>query len=608
MARIVEESLSPGTRLEDMVIKGVLGQGGFGVTYRAHSSTLDADVVIKEFFPQQFARRDDDGNVVPGNGAEDAEFFAEGRSRFLDEARALARLTRAEGATGLIPVLRYFEVRKTAYFVMPHIEGRTLSEQIADQGALDVDALMVVTEHLLNAAEQVHSADLMHRDITPGNVLMRPNGEPLLFDFGLVRSLVDPRKSRYPIFSDGYAAPEQYDVSSQQGPWTDIYGLAATFYTAAAGETPQSAAGRLISDKLRPLADIADNTLDPNFIAFVERGLALDPTARQVSITEWRASLTGDTRTEVTAASHLVLDQAWELLSTGKIDNGRSVLEDHCRRDPEDTEAAAMLAIELFRPPVDYGPAIRHQNMVINEYGSHPAAIPLDIISSVEWGHRGSIKQTLRKLALSDPPTSVHGAWMRALAEVYATDERIQAEVFDEQSTTIASNIMVAAAYLVRGCPRAAKREFTKVIDRPERSIKSFKSRYPGMSAKRRKLLEERIVEAARLGLLLAERDLGRAGNTVAGWQTLNGMRPGWPAGSEFLMTEARCLAGNKSASAGPDRDPEIIDESAWGNMVFNHMRDEETYNTSVRFGWVTDVLKIVAVGALIATAVFIFG
>ena len=614
MARVVEETLPPGSHLEDLVIEKVLGQGGFGVNYLARATTLDADVVVKEYYPQQFAQRSEDGNVEPGRADGDEAFFADGLDRFLEEARALARMTRGEDAFGVMPVLRYFTARGTAYIVMPYVEGQSLADQINYTGPLEADALMVLTERLLDVLQRVHDEGLLHRDITPGNVFIPNNGEPLLADFGLVRSLGDPRKSHYPIFSEGYAAPEQYSVTSKQGPWTDIYGLAATLYDAAGAGTPQSAAGRLLNDRLEPLSDVAGRTLDPNFVSFIASGLALDPSARPPTVAQWRSILTAGAAPgggPGAGGGHAVLDEAWRQLAGGDIDTGRALLGDHWQQNPHDTEAAAMLAVELFRPPVDYGPAIRHQNKVINDYGAEVVTIPLDIISSVEWGSRGSLNKLLRRLKLSDPPTSVHGAWMLALAELYVTDDRLQIEIIDEPAPTIVSDIMTGAAYLVRGCPRAANSIFTKVIADPDSVLKPYKKRFRSLSGERQKQLRQRVLEVAMLGQLLADRELGRAGKSVAGWQALHALRPGWPIGSEFLVAEARQLAdgtANAPPRPGPDRDPDITDERAWGGMVFRDMEREKNYAASESSGRLMDAVKIISVLALIAAALYFAG
>ena len=158
----------------------------------------------------------------PASAAAD---FAWGRDRFIAEGRTLAALHRAPG---IVQVHDFLEANGTAYLVMELLRGRTLHEQIERQGPLDAAGLDRILWTLLDGLEQVHAMGFLHRDIKPANILVDGQGHPTLIDFGASRAAVAGRsQAMTAMFTPGYAAVEQFTAATQ-GPWTDIYGLAAT--------------------------------------------------------------------------------------------------------------------------------------------------------------------------------------------------------------------------------------------------------------------------------------------------------------------------------------------------------------------------------------------
>ncbi|HTR86274.1 MAG TPA: serine/threonine-protein kinase [Reyranella sp.] len=279
--------LPAGTRLRDYEITGVLGQGGFGITYRARDTTLDRDVAIKEYLPTALALREANSTVLPRSTAL-AEEFTWGRDRFLEEARTLAKFDKAPA---IVHVFDFLQANGTAYMVMALAEGDTLAQRIARQGALAPPAIDRLLLPLLRGLEEVHKGGFLHRDIKPENILLDRDGHPTLIDFGASRAaMVGRTAAMTAIFTPGYAAPEQLSPV-KQGPWTDIYGLSATLYHAIAGHPPASAFERTVDDTYRPLAALASPGFAPGLLHGIDTGMNLRADDRPQSIAQWRAML-----------------------------------------------------------------------------------------------------------------------------------------------------------------------------------------------------------------------------------------------------------------------------------------------------------------------------
>ena len=239
-------------------ITAVLGQGGFGITYRARDGQLNRDVAIKEYLPASLAVRQDGITVLP-RSTEAAEDFIWGRDRFVAEGSTLASLTEAPA---IVRVYDFLELNGTAYIVMELVPGETLEARLRKQRSLPPQEIDSILKPMLDGLEQVHEAGFLHRDIKPANILIRPNGRPVLIDFGASRVAVAGRSTAMTaIFTPGFAAAEQM-TSARQGPPTDIYGLAATMYAAIAGATPPPAIDRMLDDTYRPLVELGPTGLD----------------------------------------------------------------------------------------------------------------------------------------------------------------------------------------------------------------------------------------------------------------------------------------------------------------------------------------------------------
>ena len=297
-------TLRPDQHVGRYRIVSVLGQGGFGITYRAVDSELGRDVAIKEYLPAALAIRQDGTTVMPRSTSA-AEDFAWGRDRFVAEGRTLAALHRTPG---IVLVHDFLETNGTAYLVMELVAGRTLHEQVAQQGPLDAAALDGILWRLLDGLAAVHAAGFLHRDIKPANILLDAEGHATLIDFGASRVAVAGRSQNMTaVFTPGYGAVEQFTAAAQ-GPSTDIYGLAATLHFAITGAPPPNAIDRMLDDTLAPLA-AGKWPFPPALLAGIDAGLAVRADRRPQSIADWRAllSLTTPVRPAVAAAPATVI-------------------------------------------------------------------------------------------------------------------------------------------------------------------------------------------------------------------------------------------------------------------------------------------------------------
>lgn len=282
-------ALRSGLIIRHYIIEEVIGAGGFGITYRARHQRLSSKVfALKEFFPRQFAARQGTHVVSTPDGD---GLFRWGLDRFLKEAEALAKCQHP----GIVDVVDYFEENGTAYAVLGYVEGQQLGQWLDSLARAPTQAeLDRILMPLLDALEVVHEARLLHRDIAPDNILIRRDGAPCLIDFGACREDIRDRSRKLSaIVKHGYSPPEQYHgIAELQGPWTDIYAVAATVYRAISGQAPMDSSRRgALGDALRPVSEMTASEYRTGFLAAIDAALHLKPEERPQSIAEWRTRL-----------------------------------------------------------------------------------------------------------------------------------------------------------------------------------------------------------------------------------------------------------------------------------------------------------------------------
>ena len=263
----------------------VLGHpGGFGVTYLAWDVHLQNRVAVKEYLPRDIATRSDDSLNVTVQAPEQKANFDFGLEQFLSEARMIAKFDHPH----IVRVRNFFRAFGTAYLVMDYYDGRSLGDYLSHvQQAVEPKAAVRLLAHILDGLQYVHDHGVLHRDVKPHNIYLASNGRSILLDFGAARQAAGERvESLSVMLSEGYAPLEQYQKNSPQGPWTDIYGVAATLYRMLKGRAPPPALDRLGDDALE-----RDLDFSPELNKVLRKGLAVHPENRYASAADFKKDL-----------------------------------------------------------------------------------------------------------------------------------------------------------------------------------------------------------------------------------------------------------------------------------------------------------------------------
>ena len=345
-------ALQPDYELFWYRIVRVLGQGNFGITYLAKDINLDRLVAIKEYLPGQLAMRESSLSVHPLS-AEHEEDFKFGLDRFISEARTLTKFEHPN----LIRVFNVFEANNTAYMVMNYETGESLHQIYKTKKNFSEAELMKIILPLMNGLLKMHATGFIHRDIKPGNIFIRKDGSPVLLDFGSARQTMTVNPQTLTNFvSPGYAPIEQYaSKSDKQGPWTDIYGLAATVHKVITGSPPTNAIDRSETithdgkDCYIPLAGIAQDRYSEKFLHALDHALAFKAQDRPQNIESWRQEFdVGEDDIETTPVSSAKYNE-----STVKIAPGTAPeIERTVKTGKEDT---LKLVPGKIKKPVMYG-------------------------------------------------------------------------------------------------------------------------------------------------------------------------------------------------------------------------------------------------------------
>lgn len=298
----VVDELQPGTKLlhGQYTITRFLNNGGFGITYLAKNS-LNRNVVIKECFPNAFCRRSK-ATVAARSRAHQSDLRLVVQL-FVREAHNLAKIVHPN----IVAVHQVFEDNGTAYMAIDYIDGLDLLEMIENKKTkLSPEAIVLITEKMLSAVGFIHENNMLHRDISPDNILINMAGEPILIDFGAAREQAS-QKSRaltaLRVVKDGYSPQEFYIAGSEQGPWSDLYALGATLYHVITGEAPVNGQARLAAlaetrpDPYQPLAGRFAGYPD-RFLEAIDQVMNTIPRNRLQSAAEWLSFWKGDATAE----------------------------------------------------------------------------------------------------------------------------------------------------------------------------------------------------------------------------------------------------------------------------------------------------------------------
>ncbi len=274
---ISDRALHPGTVLNGKYIVGkTLGEGGFGITYLAWDRYMEIKIAIKEYYPSNIALRDTSmygGNTLHVSSGSQNGDFESGLKRYVKEAAILSKFF---NLPGIVSVKDFFYENGTAYIVMEYIEGISLREYLKGKGGkVSVNEALNIIEPIIKSLTVVHKNKLLHRDISPDNIMISREGKVKLIDFGAARYFVDDSdRSLTVVLKHGYAPIEQYSRKGEQGEWTDVYALCAVLYRMISGVVPDEAVERVHHDTLVPLRKIKKE-IPKHIAAAIEKGLCI---------------------------------------------------------------------------------------------------------------------------------------------------------------------------------------------------------------------------------------------------------------------------------------------------------------------------------------------
>ena len=313
------EYLTPGTILVSKYMVGqVLGHGGFGVTYLGIDLAIQTKVAIKEYLPAGMAVRGLDTLTVTSYMGEKGRNYKHGLQRFIEEAKVLSKFN---AVSSIVSIFDVFTANGTAYIVMEYLDGENLSKYVKRNAPLPYDQVLQFILPVCDALKKVHNAGIIHRDISLDNLYLLDNCQVKLLDFGAARlTLFDGEKSLSVILKPGYAPMEQYSRKGKQGPWTDIYALAATIYHMLTGQAPASATDRATGEELEFPDDMPKEIRKT-----LEKALSLRP--------EERYQVIPDLETELIKSNYR---KAYKKTKTDKADLKVEIIEKNSQKEKQD--------------------------------------------------------------------------------------------------------------------------------------------------------------------------------------------------------------------------------------------------------------------------------
>ncbi|KRH98955.1 serine/threonine-protein kinase [Curvibacter sp. PAE-UM] len=287
------DALPPGTRLAEFELQDLLGVGGFGLVYRAYDHSLHRTVAIKEYMPSALAARQN-GQLLSIRSSADQATYQYGLQSFVAEARLLAQFDHPS----LVKVYRFWEANNTAYMVMPLYRGMTLKQaRVQMASPPPEDWLRTMLWSILQALQVLHEHNTLHRDVSPDNIFLQDVGPPVLLDLGAARrAITDQSRKHTAILKVNYAPIEQYAQADdlKQGPWTDLYALAAVVYSCLRNDPPLPATARVVRDSMPSVRSVAETVKEhfghdysEAFVQAISHALVIQPAERPQSVHEF---------------------------------------------------------------------------------------------------------------------------------------------------------------------------------------------------------------------------------------------------------------------------------------------------------------------------------
>ena len=279
--------LQSGTIIDQYTIERELAHGGFSSVYLARQKLDQVQVAIKEYLPRRLAHRTWNNIVVP-NSKETKTLFLRGRSLFFEEAKVLANLKHHN----IVNVINFFQANETVYMVMVYDYGVTLDKIIKNKSLeMTEQFLITVFNQLLTGIGFIHHQSMIHLDIKPGNILIRPENDPLLLDFGAIQTFPSPLKNKTKVITQGYSPIEQCGTKGQLGPWTDIYAVGASMRACLDGKSPQPASDRAVKNTLISATKAYKRKYPKYLLQAIDWAMEIEPENRPQSAEELQIAL-----------------------------------------------------------------------------------------------------------------------------------------------------------------------------------------------------------------------------------------------------------------------------------------------------------------------------
>jgi len=280
--------LQSGTIVDQYIIERQLAHGGFSSVYLARQLADQFQVAIKEYLPRRLAHRTWNNIVVP-NSDETRTLFFRGRALFFEEAKVLAKLKHHN----IVNVINFFQANDTVYMVMIYDYGVTLDKIVKNHSLeMSEEFLVSIFNQLLTGIGFIHQQNMVHLDIKPGNILIRPGNDPLLLDFGAIQPFPNTINNPHTkVLTQGFSPVEQYSATGVLGPWTDIYAVGASIRSCLDCKTPISAPERAKQDKITPAVKAYKQTLPEYLLAAIDWAMQIESDKRPQSIEELQQAL-----------------------------------------------------------------------------------------------------------------------------------------------------------------------------------------------------------------------------------------------------------------------------------------------------------------------------